>query len=75
MICTEKLTINGREFIRTYSDENRYVIQDGTGIAYGEAVDPAHIGRTYTEGDVMESFLSEAEEKALAYDILMGVSE
>lgn len=49
MILTEELTINGRAFIRTYSDENRYVVREG--IAYDEAVDPAEFGRVYTEGD------------------------
>lgn len=49
MIKTENLTINGRAFIRTYSDEGRYVVRDG--VSYEEAVDPADKNRTYTEGD------------------------
>lgn len=78
MIVTETVTINGKEFVKTYSDEKRYIVQDGTGILYTEAIDPASADRTYTEGEVMESeteFASEIEEKAAAYDILMGVSE
>lgn len=51
MIQTETFYINGREFIRTYSDAGRYVVRDG--IEYSEACDPAEYGRTYTEGDVM----------------------
>lgn len=49
MIVTETLTINGRTFIRTYSDANRMIRQDGTGAIYAEAYDPADSGRTYTE--------------------------
>ncbi len=49
MIKTENLTINGRAFIRTYSDEGRYVVRDN--ISYEEAIDPADKNRTYTEGD------------------------
>ena len=52
MIQTETFYINGREFTRTYSDSNRYVVRDG--ISYGEACDPAEFGRTYTEGDLIE---------------------
>lgn len=75
MIKTEELTVNGKTFVRTYSNENRYVVRDG--ISYSEAVDPAEFGRTYTEGDVMPevSSMTETEEKAMAYDILMGVTE
>ena len=51
MIKTESLTINGRAFTRTYSDENRYVVRDG--ISYEEAVDPADKNRTYTEGAII----------------------
>lgn len=59
MIQTEKIEIGGREFIRTYSDENRYVVREG--VAYSEAVDPIDSGREYTEGDIMEE-LEEVEE-------------
>lgn len=52
MIVTETVTIGDRQFTRTYSDENRYVVRDG--IAYCEAIDPLDSGREYTEGDVME---------------------
>lgn len=69
MIITETYMLNGREFTRTYSDANRYVVRDG--IEYSEANDPSEFGRTYTEGDVMEEN-TDAEE---ILDILMGVSE
>lgn len=59
MIRTEHFDVNGRDFIRTYSDSNRYVVRDG--VSYSEACDPAEFGRTYTEGEVMEDD-TEAEE-------------
>lgn len=74
MIKTENLTINGKPFVRTYSDSGFMVERDG--VRYSEAIDPAEFNRQYTETDepvdVVE--LSETEEKARAYDILTGVS-
>lgn len=66
MIIQEHFTINGRDFVRTVSDERRYVVRDG--IEYSEACDPAEYGRTYTEGDLMpdeEQPDRTAEEQAL----------
>lgn len=59
MIKTEHFDVNGRDFVRTYSDTHRYVVRDG--VSYSEACDPADFGRTYTEGEVMEDE-TEAEE-------------
>lgn len=75
MIVTENMTINGREFIKTYSDSGYMVERDG--IRYSEAIDPAEFGRTYTETDERIPYdeESEVEQKAAAYDILTGVSE
>lgn len=53
MIQTENLSINGKAFVRTYSDSGCYVVRDG--VAYSEAIDPAPLGRTYTEGENIES--------------------
>lgn len=76
MIATENITIGGRELVRTYSDANLMIRQDGTGAVYSEAVDPAGIGRTYTETDeIIETDIPDMEEKAKAYDIIMGVNE
>ena len=50
MIKTESLTVNGMEYIRTYSDQGFLVEHDGA--FYEEAVDPADSGRTYTETDI-----------------------
>lgn len=49
MIKSETITINGRTFVRTYSDANRMIRQDSTGAVYSEAYDPVDSGRTYTE--------------------------
>lgn len=75
MIKTEKLTINGKSFIRTYSDAGYMVERDG--VRYSEAIDPAEFNRQYIETDELVEVeeLTEIEEKALAYDIITGVSE
>lgn len=66
-IRTKTYVLNNREFTRTWSDANRYVVRDG--ISYEEANDPSEFGRTYTEGDIMEESGSEAEE---ILNIVMG---
>lgn len=53
MIRTETLTIGGKAFIRTYSDAHRYVVGGVPEGEYAEAIDPAELGRTYTEGNIM----------------------
>ena len=76
MIITETVTIRNRDFVRTYSDENRYVVRDG--VSYSEAIDPIGTNRVYTEGEVMPedtTDMTEVEAKAKAYDILVGEAE
>ena len=51
MIITERFTINGREFIRTYSDAGMKILQNETGIVYDEAIDVEGSGYSYTETD------------------------
>ena len=72
MIVQEHFDVEGRDFIRTYSNANRYVVRDGE--SYAEACDPAELGRVYTEGDPLppEEIAAQAEE---VLNILMGVSE
>lgn len=72
MIRTETYMLGDREFTRTYSDANRYVVRDG--VEYSEANDPSEFGRVYTEGELMppEDIAAQAEE---VLNILMGVSE
>ena len=73
MIKQENIQINGQEFIRTYSDDNKYVVRDG--ISYSEAVDPAEFNRVYTEGDVMPDEETTDEDYIEIGKILMGVNE
>lgn len=49
MIVTENLTINGRPFVKTYSDAGYKVERDG--VRYDEANDPEEFDRVYTETD------------------------
>lgn len=64
MIVQEHFDVEGRDFIRTYSDSGRYVVRDG--VEYSEACDPAEFGRQYTEGELMP----EEDRLAMADDIL-----
>lgn len=59
MIITENVTINGRDFIRTYSDQNMMIEREG--IRYSEAYDPAEIERYYIETN--EAIPQEHEEE------------
>ena len=74
-IVTENFEINGRAFVRTYSDTGRYVVGGSPEGQYTEAIDPAEFGRVYTEGDRMPVDESDLADKAEAYDILMGEEE
>ena len=65
MVKTEyyKTLEDGTILIRTYSDSNHYIIQDGTGIEYSEAIDPENMNRTYTESEktIEEDSVEESE--------------
>lgn len=61
MILTEKLIINDKTHIRTYSNEGRYLIRED-GAVYEEAVDVENSGHTYTEGDIMPDIEITADE-------------
>ena len=50
MIKTEQLQINGKAFVRTYSDQG--VMIEREGLVYSEAVDPAGLRRTYSETEI-----------------------
>ena len=50
MLKQETIIINGRELIKTYSDNNKFIIQNETGAKYSEAVDIPN-KYTYTESD------------------------
>lgn len=50
MIKQEKIIISGKELIKTYSDSNKFIIQNETGAKYIEAVDIPY-KYTYTESE------------------------
>lgn len=69
MIKTENITISGKTFIRTYSDRGM-MIHGGSPVAdYAEALDPAELGREYTETDIPIESETDAEE---ILNILLG---
>lgn len=69
MIKTETVTINDKQFVRTYSDAG-FLIHGGSPEGdYAEAIDPADSGRTYTETDIPAEEDAEAQE---ILDILLG---
>ncbi len=69
MIVQETYDLNGRQFVRTWSDDGRYVVGGIPEGQYAEANDPADAQRTYTEGELMDSDENEAAE---ILDILLG---
>lgn len=78
MIKTEFL--NDGTLIKHYSDAGFMLLQVETGIKYADPVDVVPCRYTYEEtNELIEaedgSEMSEIEEKAKAYDILVGVSE
>lgn len=73
MIKTETLTIGDKQYIRTYSDAGMMIHGGFPEGDYDEAIDPAELGRVYTETDIpIESEESEAEE---ILNILTGETE
>ena len=77
MIKTEYL--NEGTLIKHYSDSGFMLLQVETGVKYSDPVDLIPCKYTYEETDELveqeENNMSEIEEKAMAYDILMGVKE
>ena len=72
MIQTETITINDKQYTRTYSDAGMMIhggVPEGN---YDEAVDPAELGRVYTETDIPIEGETEAEE---IVSILTGEGE
>lgn len=62
--------------IKFYSDKGFQIIQKETDRIFDFAIDPYPSKYNYEETDVMvEESTNIIEEKALAYDIIMGVSE
>lgn len=72
MIKQETITIGQKQFIRTWSDAGMKIHGGFPEADYDEALDPAELGRTYTETDIPIEGDSTAEE---VVNILTGVSE
>ena len=53
MIVQETYELNGRQFVRTFSDEGRYVVGGSPEGEYVEANDPADFHRSYSEGRII----------------------
>ena len=49
MLKQEKITINNKELLHTYSDNNKYILQVETENKYDEAYDVIPCRYTYTE--------------------------
>lgn len=77
MILTELL--KDGTLIKHYSDLNVMLLQNETGHMYSDPVDIVPCPYTYTETNIPiegeEEELSEHDLKAMAYDIITGVSE
>lgn len=77
MIKTELL--NDGTLIKHYSDAGVMLLQVETGMKYSDPVDVVPCRYTYEETDELieaeGADVSTIEEKAAAYDILVGVSE
>lgn len=50
MICTEIVSYNNKNYIRTWSDLDMMIERDS--ILYQSAVDPVELDRVYTETDI-----------------------
>lgn len=71
-IITERVTMNGNQYVHTYSDSG-FMIHGGSPEGdYEDAYDPVGSGRIYTETDIPIEGGSDAEE---ILDILMGGAE
>lgn len=73
MIITENITIDGREFIKKYSDGGFYIERDGE--LYSNAIDPAEFEfeRLYYETDI--PIESEENDEPTRGDLLSALNE
>lgn len=63
---------DGVNLYRTYSNENYMIHKIGTEEIYEEAIDVENAPYEYEETTELVEVTSEVEEKAQAYDILVG---
>ena len=55
MLKIETVTINGTDYIHTYSDAGYMIERDG--VRYSDAIDPVDSGREYKETDEREDVM------------------
>lgn len=65
-----KTRSDGVKLFRTYSDENKKIVQNETGIVYTEAVDVENAPYTYCESD--ESIETDEITAEEALDLILG---
>lgn len=63
MIISETVTLNDKNYTKTYSDAGFYIERNG--IHYAEAIDPFGSGREYTETDTLIETESATTEEQL----------
>lgn len=68
-----KTRSDGVKLFRTYSDENRKIIQNETGIVYAEAIDVENAPYTYCESAEVIEVEEMTAEEALA--LILGGEE
>lgn len=71
MVITEyyRTREDGVVLVKTYSNKNFMISQDGTGRLYEEAIDPEFMSRTYTETDIPIESVGTSEE---VLNVLLG---
>jgi hypothetical protein len=67
MIIQENIEINGNNFIHTFSDSNKYIIQNETNILYEDAID---IPNTYTYVESEENITPEEDPENLEEEVI-----
>lgn len=72
MVKTEHITISGHDFVRSCSDSGYYIHGGSPEGDYTEAIDPAELGRTYTETEIPIEGDTTADE---VVEILLGGAE
>ena len=63
MIISEIVTLNDKNYTKTYSDAGFYIERNG--VHYAEAIDPLGSGREYTETDTLIETESATTEEQL----------
>ena len=78
-LVQETVTVDGAQFLHTFSDDEHYILQEDTGIQYIEAFDPIDnpLNHSYVEDDelIPSGDDEETDPFAEAGRILLGVNE